>query len=515
MVPPISRRRNGASVAVVLLLALVAGCGNPAGGTQGAADGVAASTTVAASPNGGLPTLPPAPAIVWSPCGTGSAIQCGTVSVPVDYRHPHRASIAVAVTRATALDPSGPRGTLVFNPGGPGESGNQILPVALSLLPPTIRREFDIVSFDPRGTGASDPLRCGTSPSVVTSADPVPTAPGRPLPGSPAFTTMARACQAEAPGLEPFVDTTDTARDLDRIRQSLGLATISFYGMSYGTVLGAVYAGLFPHRVATMVLDGAVDINAPLARQADEQAPGAEHSLDHLLATCAATLACPLGPDPKAFFSGLAASLTRRPLPAPGAGDAEPVTVGDLDTATLFALGVTGSTSSYYSALVAADHGNGAPLRAIALESATDIDGAPLVDPQWAITCNDTAAHPGPIAAGSQATALQVRYPLIGAYAVVYNMGGCVSWPAGRQPVEDVHPAGAPPVLVVGNTGDPITPLIGARHLAAVFPVATLLTWAAWGHTWLLSGSDDTCMSRAVTTYLTGGGLPPAGTVCH
>jgi pimeloyl-ACP methyl ester carboxylesterase len=435
--------------------------------------------------------------------------------VPVDYRHPHRASIAIAVTRAPALDPSGPHGTLVFNPGGPGESGNQILPVALSLLPPAIRQDFDIVTFDPRGTGASDPLRCGTPPSALTSADPVPAAPGRPLPGSTAFTTMARSCRAEAPDLEPFIDTTDTARDMDRIRQSLGLATISFYGISYGTVLGTVYAELFPHRVATMVLDGAVDINASLTRQAIEEAPVAEQSLAHLFATCAATPSCPLGPDPTAFFSGLAASLTRHPLPAPGGGDTEPVTVGDLDTATLYALGVPAFTSSYESALVAADHGDGAPLRSIALESAIDIDGAPLVDPQWAITCNDAAVHPGPIAAGSLATALHARYPLIGAYAVIYNMGGCVSWPAGRQTVVDVHPAGAPPVLVIGNSGDPITPLVGARHLAAIFPVAALLTWDGWGHTWLLSGPDDACMSRAVTTYLTGGGLPPVGTVCH
>src|ERR1019366_1952608 len=178
-----------------------------------------------------------------------------------------------------------PDGTLVFNPGGPGESGNQILPVALSLLPPAIRQDFDIVTFDPRGTGASDPLRCGTPPSALTSADPVPAAPGRPLPGSTAFTTMARSCRAEAPDLEPFIDTTDTARDMDRIRQSLGLATISFYGISYGTVLGTVYAELFPHRVATMVLDGAVDINASLTRQAIEEAPVAEQALAHLFAT--------------------------------------------------------------------------------------------------------------------------------------------------------------------------------------------------------------------------------------
>jgi hypothetical protein len=94
-------------------------------------------------------------------------------------------------------------------------------------------------------------------------------------------------------------------------------------------------------------------------------------------------------------------------------------------------------------------------------------------------------------------------------------MGGCVSWPAARQPVVDLHPTGTPPILVIGNTGDPNTPLVGARHLAGDLPGARLATWAGWGHTWLLSGSGDTCMQRVVTTYLTGGGLPAPGTVCH
>jgi pimeloyl-ACP methyl ester carboxylesterase len=459
-----------------------------------------------------VPALPPPAPIVWSTCPGSSSLQCGTVSVPVDYRHPRGPQLTLAVSRAPALDASDPGGMLLFNPGGPAESGNQILPVVLGLLPSAIRQRFDIVSFDPRGTGASDPLTCGTAPSALTSVLPVPAAPGLPLPGAAAFTAMARACQTQA--VEPFLDTTDTARDMDRIRQALGVPTISFYGMSYGTVLGAVYADLFPHRVAGMVLDGAVDVNASLTQQAVQEAPAAEQSLHHLFATCLADAPCPLGTDPQAFFSDLATSLRDHPLPAPGSGDRYPVTEGDLDTATLFALSVTQSTGLFYSALVAAKGGNGVPLRNLALEFATDVDGAPLVDPLWAITCNDAAAHPGPVAAGTLARTLGARYPLVGAYAVTYTMGGCVAWPAARQPVTDLHPAGTPPILVIGNTGDPNTPIIGARHLAAIFPSATMVTWKGWGHTWLLSGSGDTCMQQVVTSYLDGAGLPPHGTVC-
>jgi pimeloyl-ACP methyl ester carboxylesterase len=461
-----------------------------------------------------MPSSPPPSPIVWSTCPSGSTLRCGTVSVPVDYQHPHGASITLAVTRAPATDPSGPVGTLVVNPGGPGESGNQILPVYLKMLPPAILQHFDIVSFDPRGTGASDRLECGTSPSAAVSVDLHPASSGQPLPGTPVFAAMARDCLRRAAELEPFVNTVNTARDMDRIRQALGVATISFYGTSYGTVLGAVYADLFPHRVATMVLDGAVDVNATLTQQAEEEAPAEEQSLLHLFATCLEQAPCPLGTDPEAFFAKLVASLSAHPLPAPGHGDTSPVTVGDLETATLFVLSVLQFIPLYYPALIAAAHGNGGPLRTLALGFALDTDGAPLVDPLWAITCNDAAVHPGPVTAGNQARALAARYPLLGGYAVTYTMGGCVSWPSGLQPVTDLHPSGAPPVLVIGNTGDPNTPIIGARHLASIFPKASMLTWRGWGHTWLLSGSGDACMQRLVTTYLSGGGLPPADTVC-
>jgi len=437
------------------------------------------------------------------------------VPVPLDYAHPSVGTLTIAVSRIAASGGTASDGTLVINPGGPGESGNQILPIEYPLLPAAVRASADVVSFDPRGTGASSPLRCGTSLAGVTSALPAPTVAGAPLPGTPVFAGIPPACTAVAPALTPRVDTVDTARDLDRIRQALGQPRISFYGLSYGTVLGTAYASLFPHQVRAMVLDGAVDLYATLAQQAADQAPAAERSLAHLLDGCAPAATCPLGSDPSAFYDRLRASITAHPLPAPGNGDATPVTVGDLDTASLFAVSVPGFTPLYQAALVDASHGNGTALRALALEFVVDVDGAPLVDAQWAITCNDTAGHLGPIAAGTLARTLGARYPRVGAFAVNYNLGGCVAWPDSVQPVSTLHPVDAPPVLVIGNTGDPNTPLVGARHLAGAFVHASQLTWDGWGHTWLLSGPTDTCMQTAVTRYLTAGGLPPSGTVCR
>lgn len=491
-----------ALLATVLVVACLAACGTSQAGPSPA--GTPASSAVPAIP-------PPAP-VAWVACPDDPSLQCGSVEVPVDYRRPSGDHLELALRRAPSLVTPA-RGTLVVNPGGPGESGNQILPVFLALLPSTVRRDFDVVSFDPRGTGSSSPLRCGTPLSALTSADPVPARPGQPLPGTAEFTAMARACQRQP--LTPFLDTTNTARDLDRIRQALGLPTIDYYGLSYGTVLGTEYAALFPRRVGAMVLDGAVDVNASLTTQALEAAPAEEASLHHLLGlSCPSRDDCPLGPHPTAGYAAVVAELRRRPLPAPGGTDPYPVTLGDLDTAALFALSVPSASGTFLDALSAATHGDGAPLRSIALQFQEDVDGSPLEEALWAITCNDAAEHPGGEAAGRLATALAGQEPLLGAYAVTYTMGGCVSWPTARQPVAGVHPRGTPPVLVIGNTGDPNTPYVGARHLTAAFSSARLLTWRGWGHTWLLSGSGDACMQRWLVGYLTGSGLPPAGTTC-
>ena len=471
--------------------------------------------SAAAASSASAPAPPQAGRIAWTACPNNGGLQCGSVVVPLDYAHPSGSTISLAVTRKPAADPAHRIGVLLFNPGGPGESGNQILPVVLGLLPPAVVSRFDIVSFDPRGTGASDPLQCGTSPSAVTSVLPVPSRPGQPLPGTSVFTAMAHACTDRHPDLTASLTSETTARDMDRIRAALGVKQISYLGLSYGTVLGTLYADLFPHRVRTMVLDGGVDVNASLATQAADEAPAAERSLQHYLASCAAQPSCPLGADPTATFTSLRDQLESHPLPAPGNGDNDPVTVGDLDTATLFALSAPAFTPSYPTALLDALHGDGTPLRQLALELDEDISGAPLVDASWAITCNDFASHLTPMAAGAQARSLAARYPLIGGYAVTYNLGGCVAWPKSPDAINHLHPDHAPRLLVIGNVGDPNTPLVGSRHLAGAFNAATLVTWEGWGHTWLLNGSSDRCMVDVGNGYLIHEHLPKSGTQCR
>jgi len=436
------------------------------------------------------------------------------VPVPVDYADPGGPSLRIALIEHPASGPGPDLGPLVFNPGGPGESGVQILPVLEALVPAAVRARFDLVSFDERGTGLSDAVRCGPAPDLVTSIEPVDPRPGTPLPGASTFATMAASCAHRYPGLFAHVDSTSAARDLDRIRQALGARRISYWGLSYGTVLGALYARLFSDRVRAMILDGAVVGSDPLGRQATEEAPAIVAALGHFFASCRAAPACALGVDPAARYATLAARLRAHPLPAPGHGDPVPVTVGDLYTATVFALSVPAFAGTFPSALASALAGDGAGLRALALDLEVDLDGSSLVGPQWTITCNDAAAAPGPGAAGTLARRLAARYGSVGAYAVTYLLAGCVHWPAPGEPVTDLAVRGGPTVVVVGNTGDPNTPYVAARRLTRALRRARLVTWRGWGHTWILNGSSDPCMVAALDGYLLGGRVPATGTTC-
>ena len=446
----------------------------------------------------------PATRIDWSPCPKAPGYLCGTLRVPLDYQRPSRGSVRLSVIEHPALHS---RGDIVFNPGGPGESGVLILPVLASLIPATLRSQFTLVSFDERGTGASQPLLCGPSAAIAGSAVVGTKSATR------TFADLEGSCQADRPALFPTVTTTNSARDMDRLRAALGVSRINYYGLSYGTALGSVYAQLFPHHVRAMALDGAVDANLSLSADATAEAPAIGSALKYELNRCAVTPGCPLGVDPLTFYTSLERRLARYPLPAPGHGDTAPVTVGDLSTATLLYLSAPNFTPGYLPALASAAVGNGAPLRSVALGLETDLSGASLVGPLWTITCNDAVVHPDGSATAALANSLDVRYPLGGAEAVANNLIGCGGWGTSRGAIAHLSPIHGPTPLVIGNTGDPNTPYTSARRLAAAIS-GRLVTYVGFGHTWLLNGSSNACMEGVVTGYFLSGVLPATGTRC-
>lgn len=193
--------------------------------------------------------------VVWAPCpGALAALECTTLSVPLDYARPDQGAIAVVVSRRQAADSAHRKGVLLINPGGPGGSGLSMPRYVADHTP--LGQYYDLVGFDPRGVGASTALRCLT-PAVLASLDSRPS--DEEFAG---WAAQARenedACQRAGGGLRPFIDTRDTARDMDQIRAALGVSKISYLGYSYGTYLGAVYGTLFPDRLNLSVLDSSV-----------------------------------------------------------------------------------------------------------------------------------------------------------------------------------------------------------------------------------------------------------------
>ena len=364
--------------------------------------------------------------IAWQPCPAVSGYLCGTLQVPLDYAAPSRGSVNLAVMERPVPQS---KGVIVFNPGGPGESGDLILPILASLMPPAVKAQFTFASFDERGTGSSDPLLCGPTAAAAGSA----------IAGTAAatqtFADLERSCQSDSPSLFPTVNTTTSARDMDQLRQALGIKRIDYYGLSYGTALGSVYAHLFPTHVRSMVLDGAVDANLSLVADATADAAAIQTALVHGLNSCTALPSCPLGADPVSFYQSLQQRLVHSPLAAPGGGDTTPVTAGDLSTASLLYLSAPTFTPGYFPALAAAAAGNGAPLRSVALGLEDDLNGASLVGPLWTITCNDAAVHPDAEATAALARSLAARDPLGGAEAVANYLIVCPGWTGSNEAI--------------------------------------------------------------------------------
>ncbi len=460
----------------------------------GVGSGAGVATTASSSSSG----------IAWSPCPKATGYLCGTMRVPIDYGHPGAGTLPLAVIEHPVPDS---KGVIVFNPGGPGESGVLILPILASFVPASVKSQFTLVSFDERGTGSSDPLLCGPTPIAAGTATAGTSA------ATQTFAGLERSCRSRYPALFPTVDTTTSARDMNSVRVALGVDRINYYGVSYGTVLGSVYRQLFPSHVRAMVLDGAVDANLSLPTDATLEAPAIQAALEHVFSSCSTTSGCTLGADPAGFYQQLEARLTRTPLPAPGDGDSAPVTAGDLMTATLLYLSAPTLTPGYFPALTAAAAGNGAPLRSVAQGLETDLNGNTLVGALWSITCNDAAAHPSAASTASLARSLAGRFPLGGAEAVANNLIGCPGWTSSGTAIAHLAASPKQPPLVIGNTGDPNTPYAVAQRLAPAIG-GRLVTYVGYGHSWLLNGSANPCMQAVVSTYLVQDVLPAPSTRC-
>jgi len=503
----------------------------------------------------------PAPAPALGPAGSGAAtvpeldwhscpnptqqgFECAIAQVPLDYGDPHGATIQLAMIRHPATDPVNRLGTLFFNPGGPGLRGTRFLPQWFHFFPATLRARFDIISWDPRGVGASTAVRCFATPEdeiqfFAKLPDGFPVDRAEQVDWISGYAQFGDRCGAHNGDLLAHVSTTDTALDLDLLRQAVGDARLDFLGISYGSILGAIYANLYPEGVHAMVLDGNVDpvawttggdddisLSTSLRLGSDK---GAAKTLEAFLTLCGQA-----APAQCAFSAGSAGAtkakwtiLLRRLRERPVTMGSPPLTftyaalvqyVGGASTNLVF-------TQLWPNVAELLQSLWNASLEAAAQEppqSSLPVSGpVPLIldglfpESFSAVLCGESPNPREPQAYPRLAALARARAGAVGPAWIWANDEPCATWPATavNRYVGPWNRPTANPVLVIGNIFDPETPYGGAVAMADKLAHARLLTVAGYGHTSFLNPS--TCANNYVSSYFVDGTLPPDRTICR
>ena len=455
-----------------------------------------------------------------APLPDGTTWQCTTMKAPLDWDDPEGETIKLALIRARSSGDEERRiGSLLFNFGGPGGSGVTTLP-AFGSDYATLRSRYDLVSFDPRGVGRSAPVECEDDARLDAyfQQDATPDDSAERKQYLDNTETFNRACEQHSKAVLPHVRTTDAARDMDLMRQVLGDDKLYYFGISYGTELGGVYAHLFPKKVGRAVFDAVVDPTQNPEQGSLGQARGFQRALDNFAEDCTSTLEeCPLGDTPQDVeerIARLLADLDVRPVP------------GLFPRMLTQTAATTGIAQALYSkdfwpyltdGLEQAYAGDGRTLMLLSDSlNGRNEDGeySNLVPANIAINCADDKPRYTTADVERALPRFRAASPLFGDF-LAWGLLGCTDWPvSGAANHPDVSAPGAAPILVVGNTGDPATPYEGARKMVrALGPgVGVELTYKGQGHGAYDSGSR--CVRQAVDGYLLEGRNPAAGTVC-
>jgi pimeloyl-ACP methyl ester carboxylesterase len=451
--------------------------------------------------------------IDWSPCGN---VECGKLQVPLDHAHPHGRRITLSLARLPAARKR--IGVLLTNPGGPGGSGVELVHDAASQFPQDIRNAFDIVSWDPRGLGPDQPIRCVDDLDAFYAVDRNPQNAGAVAENVAASRDFVDACEQHSKDLLPYLATTQTVGDLDAIRAALGEQQISYLGFSYGTLIGALYAQKYPTHLRAIVLDGVVDPARSYAESTVDQANSFDASLDAFFDHCRNDTSCAFarGGDPAAAYHDLVGLVRGEPVPGKVDGEARMLGPGELDigVASALYLGVDGY-DTLAAALAQTASGNSTKMLELSdAYTGRQTGGAYSNETAvfYATSCLD-APSPRTVAGVQRlADAAARTAPHFGATTVWLGLP-CTFWPVpAHGDVGPVHAPDAPPVLVVGALHDPATPYSWALSVSAAMRTARLLTVDGTSHTSYARGNG--CVDDTVDRYLVDLTLPDRGARC-
>jgi pimeloyl-ACP methyl ester carboxylesterase len=485
---------------------------------------VVPATADAAAPRGTAVRAGTAsPRIGWTACGP--RLECAGVPVPLDWRHLGGRTITLSVIRHLASRPDQRIGSLFVNPGGPGDSGVGYVAERGEALDALTQGRFDVVGWDIRGgAGGSAPVTCFANAGERASfwEDlPVPTTRAEQRRYLAKTTALAQRCGAQNGELLAHISTADTARDLDHLRRLVGDRKLTYFGESYGTLIGQTYANLFPRRVRAMALDGVVDA---VAAAAGTEAVAASSLADtdrvfgQFLRLCQAA-----GPDRCALaghgpvaprVDRLLDRLRQAPIPAPSAEPPGELTYGEALTALkLAALPDPSLWPVAAAALEAAIQGDASVAETIARGATTDRVRMLFQEQGAALVCADSPAR-HPARAWLRVVDRLEAISRIGGPVVGWQLAPCASWPtpSANRYTGPWDATTRNPILLIGTRFDPNTPLRNARLAAQRLGNAMLLTHDGYGH---LSNRDpSTCVVQATGSYLVDLTTPPPGSVC-
>jgi pimeloyl-ACP methyl ester carboxylesterase len=507
-------RATGA-LAVAGLVLSACGAGTRGAATAGGPTPAAGATSPTSSPapaSQNPPGLTPATCDARAPAGA----VCSTLWVSLDYANPSRGTIPTAVMVVPATDPAHKIGSLLVNPGGPGESGVQFVEELFSEGPAnplaTLNQVFDIVGFDPRGTTGADAVSCEGTQGLDHVVGVDPDAAGSPAREADLVATslaFADACGLHSGWLLPYLTTANTARDMDALRAALGDTRLTYLGFSYGTYLGAIYASLFPTHIRALVLDGDLDPALSFVQLSIQQGASFEASYQEFLRRCTAQASCPLGAQPGSTITGLLDRLAAHPV---SASDGRSVGRGLALTALIAAMYDPTQWGVFYSAFALAARGEVDALESLAdaLTGRSSSGYDHSLEANAAINCADHAVPESLATYDGLAQGEESSEPLFGE-SEVYSLLSCAYWPVRGAAPAALHVTTAPPILLVGATHDPATPYAWSQALQQQLAGSVLLTRDGYGHT---SYEFSRCVDAAVDAYLEQLVLPAAGTVC-
>ncbi|WP_407552313.1 alpha/beta hydrolase [Streptomyces sp. Pv4-95] len=459
------------------------------------------------------PAPAPPPPLTFGPCPSSvpdpappARVTCGRLAVPLDHSDPHGPQIRIAVSRVRATGtPAERRGVLLVNPGGPGGSGLPYAVTKRAKLPPSVQRAYDVIGFDPRGTGLSAPADCGPMGGLFDApgADPVPRDGHEEKAHLDRLRRLADDCAHTVGAALPHLSTEQTAHDMDALRAALGEPTIGFLGVSYGSYLGAAYAAAHPHRVGRMVLDSVVgpwswhDFDVRQARAMLRQ----RATLFRLLARDRYGL----GDTPRAVrlsYTRVRAGLARHPVDGFG--------TADFDRTVYRALGRT----ERWAALGDGLHRYLRDGTVTGLRPDEDFAGPASRTYEAANRVVKCADGPGPAPAEVLADIRRLRrldpLPIL----TGLEASACAYWgrgPAPRTPLGSPH---APPALLVASAHDPVTPIEGAHALRRTLPGSRVITLDDDYSHGVFASRGNACVDDTVANYLLNGTQPPTDVHC-